>query len=290
MKVATTSLLFVLTGCITAVDGEKASKPISRRKLTKSRKNGKSDKSTKSPGGGKGKGSCMSGDLLIKQPGDASTALKDLGTGDEVLGLDKDLKQATCNIITVDQWGLRPMFGQYTADHFIYDTEDGNIQQHGEVGEETFESTFITISTCPLMLDYKGTAFTSLDTYALGDADTGGSGPFSLEEYVGMWTVQSAFVRIAPEIMSESAYNFTRSDASESLGFYSTIQGAVACTTDVNACPGAFAALQAALLRYNDDVVEKVSALFFQSIDATDKASIQAGLIALLSASNVWPQ
>ena len=305
MKVATTSLLFFLTGCITDVEGEKASKHISR-KLTKV-KNGKSDKSSKSSKSSKSCsdlidcviepivdkivetiikpivdkiGGCMSGDLLIKQPGDVPIALKDLSPGDTVLGLDESFTEATCQIITVGQWGEGLLFDPYTADQLIYDAEDFNLQQHGEVGVQTTESMFIPISTCPLILDDEGIAFTSLDGYALGDANTG---PFSLGDYVGMWKLQSAFVRIAPEIMSASAYNFTRVDASESLGFYSTIQEALACTTDTTACIDAFAALQANVLRYNDDVVAKLSPFFFQGVDATNGTSIQEALNTILS-------
>ena len=98
-----------------------------------------------------------------------------------------------------------------------------------------------------------------------------------------MWKLQSAFVRIAPEIMSKSAYNFTRVDASESLGFYSTIQEALACSTDSTACVDAFVSLQANVLRYNDIVVAKLSPLFFQGIDATNGTSIQEALNTILS-------
>ena len=143
----------------------------------------------------------------------------------------------------------------------------------------TFEEMFIPISTCPLILDSAGTAFTSLDGYALGDDNPG---PFSFPEYVSMWRVQKAFVRIVPEIMSEAAYNFTRAGASESLGFYSTIDATFDCSIDASACIGAFAALKASLLRYNDDVIDKVAPVF-ETVDENNPAAIQAFLISLLS-------
>ena len=222
----------------------------------------------------------MSGDLLIQRPGNLTDiALRDLQPGDEVLGFDESFTNTTtCEIITVGEWSRGVLFDQYTANHLIYD-EDGNIQQHGSEGIVTFEEMFIPISTCPLILDSAGTAFTSLDGYALGDDNPG---PFSFPEYVSMWRVQKAFVRIVPEIMSEAAYNFTRAGASESLGFYSTIDATFDCSIDASACIGAFAALKASLLRYNDDVIDKVAPVF-ETVDENNPAAIQAFLISLLS-------
>ena len=223
---------------------------------------------------------CMSGDLLIQRPGNLTDiALKDLQRGDEVLGFDESFTNTTCEIITVGEWSTGMLFDQYTANHLIYNAEDGNIQQHGSDGIVTFEDMFIPISTCPLILDSAGTAFTSLDGYALGDDNPG---PFSLPEYMNMWTVQKAFVQIVPEIMSEAAYNFTRAGASESLGFYSTIQATFACSTDSSACIGAFAALKASLLRYNDEIIATVAPIF-AAVNENDPVAIQTFLNALLS-------
>ena len=90
--------IFLFSSVISSANGTKKAKRA-LRDYTRKLKNGKSSKTckfTKSCKNCEGpeylacfihNGGCMSGDLMIQQPGNVLTALKDLRPGDEVLGL-----------------------------------------------------------------------------------------------------------------------------------------------------------------------------------------------------------
>ena len=203
---------------------------------------------------------CMSGNLLLQQPGDS--------TGIE----------SSCTIVTIGSWGKGLLFGNYTHDHLIL--TNGQVDEHGQVGDETFEDMFMPLSDCPFILDHTGIPMTTLDGFALGDNI---KTPISVEEYVGMYTIQTAFVEFAPEIMSRNAYNFTNIGLGNSLGYYPLFQAFQSCIDDETTCVEAYGLSLIGLQNYKDEVRAKLFGLF-TGIDPTnpDPSTLQSILISIL--------
>lgn len=207
-----------------------------------------------------GKGGCMSGDLLIQRPSSEDPiALKELQVNDKVFGLDADLMEATCTIITVGEWGLGLTFGQYTSDHYILEPMVGEtIIQHGEDGEEALENMYLPISTCPFILDHAGTAFTSMDGITVGNA----LGPFAVTDYLGMYMIQMRLAIAIPDIMDISAYDLDKLTLQpvSSFDLYGSYQKIQDCLNTLTACSLVQEEWRRTFDLYNPDTKEKIIA------------------------------
>lgn len=136
-------------------------------KSSKGPKSSKSPKSTNAPSLQPSSSSCMSGDTGITKVNDDGTttivALRNAKEGDKVKGLDSKFNEAVCDVVAIGYWGTGTLFGNYTEDHYVLDTFNGTIVAHGQVGEETFGDKYVLLSTCPLVIDESGVAFTPID-------------------------------------------------------------------------------------------------------------------------------
>ena len=111
----------------------------------------------------------MSGNTgIVEVNEDESTTIFPLliaAPGDKVKGLDDNLQDATCEVQSIGYWGPGELYGNYTSNHFVYASSRGGIVEHGEVGDYSSEDQYVLLSSCPLVLDESGGAFTPIDTF-----------------------------------------------------------------------------------------------------------------------------
>lgn len=163
-----------------------------------------SSKSSKSPttssksskGGG---GSCVSGDTGVFKVNDDDSVtvitLKEAEPGDKVKGLDEDLNDAVCEVEALGYWGKGSLYGNYTASHYVYDESSGDIVEHGEVGEYSFDDLFILLSTCPLVLDETEQAFTPIDSDVNFGPEQGGN-IIAWDDYINVFNSMLGLVDV----------------------------------------------------------------------------------------------
>jgi len=173
---------------------------------------GKSGKSSSSSKAGKGDGGCMSGNTgIVKVNEDESTTIVPLlnaAPGDKVKGLDDKLQDATCVVQSIGYWGPGELYGNYTSNHFVYDSSRGGIVEHGEVGDYSSEDQYVLLSSCPLVLDESGGAFTPIDTFVWPlnlEVDASSVIPFA--DYLSVYNFVRNVVKAFPALFGVTGYN-----------------------------------------------------------------------------------
>lgn len=152
--------------------------------------------------------SCMSGNTgLTKVNGDGSTdvvTVKNAVPGDVVKGLDNNLHETDCEVVTTGYWGMGPLYGNYTDDHYIYNSTSGNVVEHGKVGKLTFEGKYVLLSTCPVVLDESGVAFTPVDVFMWPSASV--PPLITWDYYLRVFKIILASGTELPTLLDKSAY------------------------------------------------------------------------------------
>ncbi|KAK1738030.1 hypothetical protein QTG54_011324 [Skeletonema marinoi] len=176
--------------------------------LTNGGKSGKSSSSTKA---GKGDGGCMSGNTgIVKVNEDKSTTIVPLlnaAPGDKVKGLDDKLQDATCVVQSIGYWGPGELYGNYTSNHFVYDSSRGGIVEHGEVGDYSSEDQYVLLSSCPLVLDESGGAFTPIDTFVWPmDLEVDASSVIPFADYLSVYNFVRNVVKAFPALFGVAGY------------------------------------------------------------------------------------
>mmetsp|Transcript_22332 Transcript_22332/g.34304 ORF Transcript_22332/g.34304 Transcript_22332/m.34304 type:complete len:366 (-) Transcript_22332:178-1275(-) len=171
-----------------------------------------SAKAPKSPSSKAGKVSCVSGDAGVSKVREDGTvtiiAVKDAEPGDVVKGLDDNRSDADCNVIALGYWGKGALYGNYTASHYVYDDSSGNIVEHGEIGDYSFGDKFALLSTCPLIVDEAGIAFTPLDSDVNYFGAAQENGILMWTDYVNEFNGFSVLVSaVGPCIMDQDGYD-----------------------------------------------------------------------------------
>lgn len=90
--------------------------------------------------------------------------LIELEVGDKIKGFNDMLQPAVCNVEAMGKFGHGVLYGNYTKDHFVFNPNSGQIEQHGESGEETKEDKYEILTSCPLGVDESGKRFTPIDS------------------------------------------------------------------------------------------------------------------------------
>lgn len=119
--------------------------------------------------------------------------IRDLIVGDEIQGLDENLKPATCTIQAVGHFGSGLVYGNYTKDHFILEKSGEVVLPHGTNGEEDVIDKYAVLTSCPVGVDESGLGFTAVD------ADLLGNEPLSWSDYV---VIHNSIVNIVKEVGS----------------------------------------------------------------------------------------
>jgi len=119
-------------------------------------------------------GSCISGDAGIvtkKKDSEEETVVqvRNLGVGDTVRGYDSNLKPGLCKVEAIGSFETGTVYGNYTADHFVYNPKTNSLQEHGEVGTEESMDIYDMISDCPLIEDESGKRFGPMDSDFCGE-------------------------------------------------------------------------------------------------------------------------
>ena len=121
--------------------------------------------------------SCMSGEtgvVVLEEnnipKGDSVVVkVRDLTTNDSIQGLDENRQPTTCKIEAVGNFGVGPVYGNYTDGHYILNPDTGNIEQHGKGQPMSVVDKYIVVTSCPLGVDESGTGFTPFDSDFFGD-------------------------------------------------------------------------------------------------------------------------
>lgn len=113
-----------------------------------------------------GNGQCMAGTTgftkveKLSEDSDVTTStvteLQNLQVGDVIKGLDATKSPSDeCEVVSVSSQGSSVVHGNYTNDHYVLH-EDGDLKEHGSVGESQEAEVFQVLSSCPLALDESG--------------------------------------------------------------------------------------------------------------------------------------
>lgn len=129
--------------------------------------------------------SCMAGSTGVWSAEDDATvmAVENLSVGETIQGLDKDKKPTTCTVEAKGSFGRGPVYGNYTADHYVLKNAADDspvVSEHGAVGEEAFVDKYALLTSCPVGLDESGVGFTALDSDFFGTD----AGAVSWSDYV----------------------------------------------------------------------------------------------------------
>lgn len=106
--------------------------------------------------------------------------------------------------MTTGYWGMGPLYGNYTDDHYIYDSTSGNVVEHGKVGEMTFEDKYVLLSSCPVVLDESGVAFTPVDAFMWPSANV--PSLITWDYYLRVFKIILASGTALPTLLDQSAY------------------------------------------------------------------------------------
>lgn len=114
-------------------------------------------------------GSCISGNAGIittkkDSKEEAVVQVRDLDVGDTVRGYDKKMNPTSCKVEAIGSFGEGTVYGNYTADHFVYNDDTKKLQEHGKVGTEDLTDKYDMISDCPLIEDESGKKFGPMDS------------------------------------------------------------------------------------------------------------------------------
>lgn len=123
------------------------------------------------------------------------TLVKHLQVGQSILGLDENGTQTVCTVEAIGTFGVGTLYGNYTADHFIYNATLGTVVSHGPIGPISHHETkYEVLTSCPLGLDESFVGFTPFDSDFCG-MPTSTSNTMSWSEYVDLHTAVLAIVR-----------------------------------------------------------------------------------------------
>lgn len=159
---------------------------------------------------------CMAGSTMVtKFRGDDTemVMVRDLKVGDEIKGIDEEKNDAVCNVVSIFKSGKGKFYGNYTADHYIYDSESDMIVTHGKGGEpghddsinhnskgagsknkkleggsknkkleKTTDDMYDVFTDCPLGVDESGVSFTGISK----NLCKGEMGDLSWTEYLSL--------------------------------------------------------------------------------------------------------
>jgi len=112
-------------------------------------------------------GSCMSGSTVVTRfreewEREEMTKIQDLEVGDKIKGLDSRKEEAVCTVVSIIQSGLGKFYGNYTADHYVYNAKTRSMITHDRKGEITFDQQYDVITDCPLGVDESGVGFAGI--------------------------------------------------------------------------------------------------------------------------------
>jgi len=154
--------------------------------------------------------------------------VRDLSIGDAIEGLDEEMDHVICSVEAVGDFGMGPVFGNYTRDHFILDASRGVVSPNGADGEEQFVDKYAVLTSCPVGLDESGVGFTALDADFLGDEAIGWS------DYVLIHQAILNIVReVGPSVFSPSTYTSISKVRRYTKRFYKTM---LVCVKDPEKC------------------------------------------------------
>jgi hypothetical protein len=135
---------------------------------------------------------CMSGETgipKITQDGNIEiTKITDLVAGDLVKGKNAALEDSNeCSVVSVMRWSEGPMYGNYTENHYMLDLETSSMVYHEAIGPQTYETSYLLLTTCPVVKDESGKFFAPLD----GDHTAFNilKGPLLWEEYMAPYSL-----------------------------------------------------------------------------------------------------
>jgi len=122
-------------------------------------------------------GGCVSGDTGIYSEDENGVesvkVVSELKVGDAVRGFDSNLNKTSCKVEAIGQFGTGDVYGNYTADHFIFNTKTDKIEPYGTLGDKKVASKYDFISDCPLVEDESGVMFGPIDSdFCGGEVDT----------------------------------------------------------------------------------------------------------------------
>jgi len=113
--------------------------------------------------------SCISGStgILSKTNGAdkvSVTQVRDLQIGDRVRGLDSEMNPTSCKVEAIGGFGTGDVYGNYTAEHFVFNPNSRKIEEHGKSGTMDVTDKYDLIANCPLVEDESGTRFGPIDS------------------------------------------------------------------------------------------------------------------------------
>jgi len=92
------------------------------------------------------------------------TQVRDLKVDDTVRGLDSKRKPTSCKVRAIGSFGTGPVYGNYTADHFVYNETSRKVEVHGMAEPERVVDKYDLIADCPLVEDESGKKFGPMDS------------------------------------------------------------------------------------------------------------------------------
>lgn len=96
-------------------------------------------------------------------PSTRRVEVKNLVVGDMIQGFDEKKQPTWCEVKAVGLFGTGWMSGNYTANHYIYNTDSDSIRAHGTAGNVTYEDKYDVLTSCPLGVDVAGNGFSAID-------------------------------------------------------------------------------------------------------------------------------
>lgn len=215
--------------------------------------------------------SCMSGETRVVQADAQFKYVKDLTTNDTIQGLDENKELSTCSVEAIGDFGVGPVFGNYTEDHFNLDPISGFVAAHGQNGAMETVNKYAVLTSCPVGLDETGIGFTPVDSDFLGDE------PLAWSDYVLIHQSIVNIVReVGPFVFSPSTYTSMKKVKQFTMKLYKTM---LACAKDATNCD-AFEASAVDLVENSltDEAKAKVKSGFGNFGKSKSKGSISAAV------------
>jgi len=197
--------------------------------------------------------------------------VKDLETGDAIEGFDENMTPATCTIEAIGHFGVGPVFGNYTEDHFNLDAAIDKVAAHGRKGKEETAGNYAVLTSCPVGLDEAEVGFTPFSSVLLGDD------PLAWSDYVLIHKSLVSIVRkTGPHVLSPSTYTSIKKVKQYTQKFYKTMLG---CAKDSGKCDSFEKAAEDLLENsVTDKAKAKVRSAFGNLGKSKSKGSISAAV------------
>jgi len=112
-------------------------------------------------------GSCVSGNTGImtkSKRGSKVIQVRNLRVGDMVPGLDVNMKPTSCKVEAIGSFGSGVVYGNYTSDHFVFNSKSRKVEEHGRQGKRETVDKYDLIADCPLVEDESGKQFGPIDS------------------------------------------------------------------------------------------------------------------------------